>query len=958
MLIFKQQKTVKCLLLLAFVGKQYFAMDFVGTKKFTIPTNEMPAGVAQVTIFDKRTTQPISERLTFVNKHKKLNINIRTNKEKYLPREKVKMTINVTDENEKPTAADLSLSVVDDQLLAFADDKSSNIMSWLLVESDIREKVEEPNFYFDPKEEKADKALDYLLMTAGWRRYSWDRINQGYLPVTPYKNEAAQVWGFVYDNHNYKPLENATVKVKGTSISVKTNKEGKFMIENADLTTEKTLEISAVGYMKREMRATVYDINYLTYMTSTKVYKKQKAEEAKRKRELEKRRREAERPARMPNNAGAIPPPPVVMEVPEDEVLEDFEMIEEIEEAPEEVFEVAPVARPKPMPKAKPKPQPSKKKENLKQADKVVLKDRLAVANEKEVVFKADLAKKPMMPVAAATYYKAKTFPKPIYAGQKNPKIRNDFRSTIYWNGHVAIGKTGRKTIEFYASDAITSFNITAEGIGKMGTIGRKEKKFFTQKPFSLAAKLPTEIVQGDVMNLPLTFVNNSDEAITGELKFTLPEGIAASANLPKTMTLATNKAVTKYLKFNTLYPKSEKQTLKVSFKAKGFRDALETEMTIIPKGFPVVQSYSGKELTEDFEVNIEDLVDGSLNVNLKAYPNIVSEMMTGLEAMLREPHGCFEQTSSSTYPNILVLNYLIKTGQSKPEIAARARDLIERGYKRLISFESPSGGFEWFGGDPAHEGLTAYGLMEYVDMKAVYDGVDDAMVERTANWLFSRRTGDGRYKRNPRALHQFGLTDNGTMSIYITWALTQAKFDGLQKEIDFAYNRSMQTKNPYQLGLAANILYEVGDKARAKRVLEELMSIQLENGAWSFDNLDKSAPGSSGNALRIETAALALTALLQSENPHILSVRKCADFLRNSRGGYGGFGNTNSTVLVLRGLLAYAEYMKRTDESGEIAIFVNDEEVARQTYEKGAEKNRNQRFRKIFIKWNTNGKS
>jgi hypothetical protein len=228
---------------------------------------------------------------------------------------------------------------------------------------------------------------------------------------------------------------------------------------------------------------------------------------------------------------------------------------------------------------------------------------------------------------------------------------------------------------------------------------------------------------------------------------------------------------------------------------------------------------------------------------------------------------------------------------------------------------------------------------MEYVDMQSVYDGVDAAMVKRTANWLFSRRDGKGGFGRNPRALHEFGLTDEATMSIYITWALTQAKFDGLKMEIDFAYNTAMQTKNPYQLGLTANMLYEIGDKARAKKVLEQLMSIQLENGAWEFGNNHKSAPGSSGDALRIETAALALTALLKSENPHLLSVRKCADFLRNSRGGYGGFGNTNSTVLALRGLLAYAEFMKKTDESGEIAILVNDKEVARQAYEKGAEK-------------------
>ena len=1065
-------ETKKMFLICQIRGKKYFAMDFEGTHKFTIPTDEMPVGVAQITIFDEN-SQPIVERLTFVNKYKQLNINIQTNKEKYLPREKVKMTINVTDENGKPTAADLSLSVADDQLLAFADDKSSNILSWLLVESEIKEKVEEPNFYFDSKEEKADKALDYLLMTAGWRRYSWQQINQGYLPQATYTNEAALVWGFVYDNHQYKPLENAMVKIKGTNLFVKTDKLGKFSIENVDLTTEKMLEISAAGYQPHQIKATIYDANNMTYLTSTEVYKEQRAKEEKRKRELEESTKRIQAELRRPNRPVAIPAsPPAVMEVFENEELMEEDMVLELPEGidiepPRTAEPPAPPVKDvaanldvvkdkegvnvqvqneaileknelgkkivpnKPMPMPKPKPKPVPRKEGVEQIFQVVEQmprfpgcenlatdaEKKACADKKmlEYIYKnikypgiacengvggtvvvsfvveadgsisdAKLIRNPGAGVGEEAlrvvnnmnnlekwtpgrqrnenvrvqfnlpmrfrlegceglgtkdYYKAKTFVTPIYAGQKDPDIRDDFRSTIYWNGHIEIGKTGRKTIEFYASDAITSFNITAEGIGNKGNVGRTEQQFFTQKPFSLAAKLPTEIVQGDVMKLPLTFVNNSDEAITGELKIDLPEGLEATSTLPKTLTLAPNKAITKFLSFNTLFPFSEKQILKIGFKAKGFQDALETEITIVPKGFPVSKAFSGNELTESFEVNIEDLVDGSLEVELQAYPSIVGEMLTGLEAMLREPHGCFEQTSSSTYPNILVLNYLIKTGQSNPALATRAKDLIEKGYNRLISFESASGGFEWFGGDPAHEGLTAYGLMEYVDMQSVYDGVDAAMVKRTVNWLFSRRDGKGGFGRNPRALHEFGLTDEATMSIYITWALTQAKFDGLQREIDFAYNTAMQTKQPYQLGLTANILYEVGDKARAKKVLEELMSIQLENGAWEFKANHKSAPGSSGNALRIETAALALTALLQSENPHMLSVRKCTDFLRNSRGGYGGFGNTNSTVLALRGLLDYAEFMKRTDESGQIAVLVNDKEVARHTYEKGAEK-------------------
>jgi len=35
----------------------------------------------------------------------------------------------------------------------------------------------------------------------------------------------------------------------------------------------------------------------------------------------------------------------------------------------------------------------------------------------------------------------------------------------------------------------------------------------------------------------------------------------------------------------------------------------------------------------------------------------------------------------------------------------------LKKGYKRLIGFETPQKGYEWFGKAPAHEALSAYGI-------------------------------------------------------------------------------------------------------------------------------------------------------------------------------------------------------------------------------------------------------
>src|SRR5690606_14553989 len=106
------------------------------------------------------------------------------------------------------------------------------------------------------------------------------------------------------------------------------------------------------------------------------------------------------------------------------------------------------------------------------------------------------------------------------------------------------------------------------------------------------------------------------------------------------------------------------------------------------------------------------------------AYPSVMSDLMKGIESIIREPHGCFEQTSTSNYPNILIKQYLQQMGEGGAKkntpIPQGLDALLDKGYKKLTSYETKEKGYEWFGGTPAHEALTAYGLMQFNDMKAV----------------------------------------------------------------------------------------------------------------------------------------------------------------------------------------------------------------------------------------------
>src|SRR5258705_12426633 len=77
--------------------------------------------------------------------------------------------------------------------------------------------------------------------------------------------------------------------------------------------------------------------------------------------------------------------------------------------------------------------------------------------------------------------------------------------------------------------------------------------------------------------------------------------------------------------------------------------------------------------------------IDGSGRLIVKIYPSTFSQLVEGLEGIFQRPYGCFEQTSSTTYPNILALSYLKETGKSAPDVEAKAREYIQLGYQRLV---------------------------------------------------------------------------------------------------------------------------------------------------------------------------------------------------------------------------------------------------------------------------------
>lgn len=161
-------------LLLGHIRGEVFLKHSVHSYKnsytISIPTSILSDGVAHFTLFDPKGA-PRCERLTFIdNPDNATDLTLKTGKADYRFREKVEIDLSLVDAQRKPLQGDFSISVaLDNSLLK----NTPGIKSWLLLNSDMGNTIENPNYFFGEDSTIRKNSLDILMLTHGWRRFVW-----------------------------------------------------------------------------------------------------------------------------------------------------------------------------------------------------------------------------------------------------------------------------------------------------------------------------------------------------------------------------------------------------------------------------------------------------------------------------------------------------------------------------------------------------------------------------------------------------------------------------------------------------------------------------------------------------------------------------------------------------------------------------------------------------------------
>jgi len=198
-----------------------------GVIEKTLSKNLFPTGIARLTLLNAN-QQPVNERIVFINHKDELRFNIQPRKNNYTTRDSIALLISVTDKAGKPIQGSFSMAVTDNSQVKI-DSLGSNILSNLLLTSDLKGEIEAPGYYFTGNK---GTELDNLMLTQGWVGYDWnDMLSTEAKPISYHPEKEFVVSGKV-TNAFGKPIEKSPIAIISRSplmvADTLTDKEGRF----------------------------------------------------------------------------------------------------------------------------------------------------------------------------------------------------------------------------------------------------------------------------------------------------------------------------------------------------------------------------------------------------------------------------------------------------------------------------------------------------------------------------------------------------------------------------------------------------------------------------------------------------------------------------------------------------------------------------------------------------------
>jgi len=310
------------------------------------------------------------------------------------------------------------------------------------------------------------------------------------------------------------------------------------------------------------------------------------------------------------------------------------------------------------------------------------------------------------------------------------PRTRSNFVKTALFEPSLRTNAKGEATVRFKLPDNLTTFRIMAVAVDAKGRGGAQEASFRVSKALLLKPIMPRFAKVGDRFEAGVMIHNNQAKPFEGLVKIAgneRPVKVAAQGRARVTVTMKPQReGLSTFI-------------MEVSDRSAQVLDRVQAPLRIELPGIAVKPKLAGafegsKRVALRIAADTVAPKDGVLLV--KVGEHLWPELGARLEYLLDYPHGCVEQTTSSTLPLIAARSILSRIGierYGKAFFNAR----ILAGVKRLATMRTSSGGLAyWPGGSEPNVYGTAYAIRAVIAAKQA--GVEEVprLLEGMASFL------------------------------------------------------------------------------------------------------------------------------------------------------------------------------------------------------------------------------
>ncbi|MBD1391764.1 MG2 domain-containing protein [Mucilaginibacter glaciei] len=487
---------------------------------FDVLKRKLGTGVVTITLFDA-VDEPLCERLIFVQNYDQLGLTLKTDSGAYAPKHQTTISLKALTRAGQPAVGNFSVSVTDESKVPVSENSERTILTDLLLISDLKGYLEQPNYYFTHLSDETSHDLDLVMLTHGYRKFQWKQILRDSVPPIKFQPENGIDINGIASSLGGSPLVNGQVSLLSPGnmiLSEKTDGKGVFRFSNVVFNDTAKFILQAVTNKGKKYTKLTYNpienqpyINpykpgkdttasqlMVSYLQNTQKQNAYLQQTGKLKgRMLQEVKITANKIKKVEINSQHGVADQLITG---QQIGENGQLVNKLMELLRSIrFVQAPNGNlylplwNKPTLSIEPIKILVNNAEmeygfDFNQFNPDMIEKVEVFENANILAFTVNYGKSirsmtttGILPITVKGFYKAREFYSPKYSHVDDSENPADYRSTIFWKPDVLTDKNGDATFNFYNSPAAGTYRVVVEGIDAKGNIGRQVFKYQVQ---------------------------------------------------------------------------------------------------------------------------------------------------------------------------------------------------------------------------------------------------------------------------------------------------------------------------------------------------------------------------------------------------------------------------------------------------------------------------------------------